>query len=115
MKDWKRVYGWAAKCWTAGYGLVIARVYGIINLSLLASTYLIVKGFNFGFMETVFVGLIGVGIIFASGIFAVKVGLLKAEAASNFHENPQSVEMYDRLVRIEEKLNKMERKLKCQN
>lgn len=114
MKNWKQIYGWAAKCWTAGYGLIIARIYGIINLSLLASTYLIVKGFNFSFTETLIIGFIGVVGIFLSGVFAVKAGLLKAEASSNFHENPQSVEMYERLQRIEAKLDKLEKVFDCE-
>ena len=35
------------------------------------------------------------------------MGLLKAEAASNFIENPQQLEMYHRIQRIEDKLDKM--------
>lgn len=104
-QNFRRLYGWSCKTWNAGYGLVISKFYGVINLGLLISTYLMVKGFEISLTETIIIGVTGVGFIFLTGLFVVKFGLLKAEASSNFVENPQLFEMYERLKRIEEKLD----------
>ena len=106
-RGWKGIYGWAMKTWGCGYGILVGKIYGIINLVLLVSTYMIVKGLPLGFIESLIIGIVGVSVIFISGIIFVKMGLLKAEADSNFIENPQQLEMYHRIQRIEDKLDKM--------
>ena len=106
-KTWKEIYGWTMKMWGAGYGALIGKFYGIINLVLLVSTYLIVKGFQLGFIESIILGILAVAAIFISGIFYVRLGLLKAEASSTFIENPQQHEMYLRIQRIEKKLDEL--------
>ena len=100
----RKTYGWGCKIWSAGYGLVVSKFYGVVNLGLLISTYLMVKGFEVNFIETIIIGVLGVSFIFVTGLFVVKFGLLKAETSSNFVENPYLFEMYERLKRIEEKL-----------
>ena len=107
IQMFKKFYGWGCKVWNAGYGLAVSKFYGIINLGLLISTYLTIKGFEVSFIETIIIGVIGVSSIFCIGLFVVKFGLLKAETASNFVENPYLMEMHDRLKRIENKLDKL--------
>ena len=105
VNNFRKLYGWSCTTWNAGYNLLISKLYGLINLGLLVSTYLIIKGFEISFTETIIIGVIGASVIFLTGLFVVKSGLLKAEASRNFLENPQLVEMHERLKRIEEKLD----------
>ena len=107
-KSWKELYGWGSKIWGAGYGFLVGKFYGIINLVLLVSTYLMVKGFHLGFIESILLGITAVGVIFVSGILYVRLGLLKAESSSNFVENPQLHEMYLRIQHIDNRLTKMQ-------
>lgn len=104
------LYGDIMKIYTSGYNFILGRFYGIINLAMLASTYFIVKGFEVGFVETIIVGFLALIIIMVTGWVYLKLGLVKAETKSNFLENPQQMEMFYRLKRIEEKLDKLEAK-----
>ena len=102
------LYGDVMKIYTSGYNFVLGRFYGIVNLALLASTFLMVKGIDVGFTETIAVGVLAVIGLMVVGWFYLKLGLVKAESQSNFVENPQNMEMLYRLRRIEEKLDKAE-------
>lgn len=102
---WKKFYADVMKYYGTGYGSLLGRFSGIINLALLASTYLLVKGFELSFTESVFAGVGILVFILISGYLYVKLGLLKAESASTFIENPQQFEMYQSVLRIEKKLD----------
>lgn len=106
-KGWRGIYGWGMKIWGCGYGILIGKIYGILNFVLLISTYFMVKGFEVSFIETIAVGFIAVAIIFIAGIVFVKIGLLKAEASSNFVENPQQVEMLESIRQIKKDLEEL--------
>jgi len=98
-------YANTIKCWNTGYGAILGRFSGVINLALLASTYLLVKGFELSFTESI---IVGVGLIFAilvSGFLYLKYGFQKAEFSSNFSEQPELSDMYERIQRIEKKLD----------
>lgn len=107
---WKMLYANIIKCWNSGYGAIFGRFYGIINLALLASTYLLVKNFDVSFTQSIIIGIIMVGVLIFSGWAYLKYGFQKAEYSSNFIEQPELYEMYLRLQRIEEMLNKMQPK-----
>ena len=44
---WKKFYADIMKYYGTGYGAILGRFSGIINLALLGSTYLLVKGLNY--------------------------------------------------------------------
>ena len=56
-------------------------------------------------MQSIVVGIGLLIFILVSGFIYIKLGMLKAETASIFLENPQQVEMYHQLQRIEKKLD----------
>lgn len=103
----KELYGDIMKIYTSGYNFVLGRFYGIVNLALLSSTFLMVKGIDIGFIETVLVGVVSIIGLMLVGVVYLRLGLVKAEAQSNFLENPQNMEMLVRIRRIEEKLDKL--------
>jgi len=90
-------YGNMMKIYGCGYGLVLGRFQGIINIVLLGSSYLILKGYQPSFIETIAFGVIAITGIFISGYIFVKLGLQKAEMGSLFMEQPQQKEMYERI------------------
>ena len=106
------LYGDVMKVYTSGYNFVLGRFYGIVNLALLASTFLMVKGIDVGFVETVAVGVLAVVGLMVVGWFYLRLDLVKAETKSNFLENPQQMEMYYRLQRVEESLIRIEKEMK---
>jgi uncharacterized membrane protein YciS (DUF1049 family) len=102
---WKLFYGHVVKCYGVGYGAVLGRFSGIINLALLGSTYLLVKGFELSFIQSVLVGVGLLIVILVSGFLYLRAGLQKAEYSSLFLEQPEMYDMYHRLQRIEKKLD----------
>lgn len=104
---WKMFYANLIKCWNTGYGAIFGRFYGIINLALLASTYLLVKGFELSFTQSIIVGIIMVVVLLVSGWTYLKYGFQKAEYSSNFEEQPELADMYRRIKRIEDKIDKV--------
>jgi len=98
-------YANTIKCWNTGYGAILGRFSGVINLALLASTYLLVKGFELSFTESIAVGIGLIVAILASGFLYLKYGFQKAEFSSNFSEQPEMADMYHRIQRIEKKLD----------
>ena len=102
---WKMFYANTIKCWNTGYGAILGRFSGVINLALLASTYLLVKGFELSFTESIAVGIGLIVAILASGFLYLKYGFQKAEFSSNFSEQPEMADMYHRIQRIEKKLD----------
>jgi uncharacterized membrane protein YciS (DUF1049 family) len=102
---WKMLYANLIKCWNTGYGAILGRFSGVLNLALLASTYLLVKGFELSFTESVIVGVGLIITILASGFLYLKYGFQKAEFSSNFSEQPEIYEMYLRIKRMEKKLD----------
>ena len=107
-KGWKRRYADIMKFYGVGYGSLLGRFQGIINLALLGSSFLILKGFELSFEQTIFFGVCLLVFILISGFVYIKMGLQKAEAVSAFVENPQLCEMHAGIQRIESRLNKLE-------
>jgi hypothetical protein len=92
------------KYWEAGYGKVLARFYSMLSFILMASTYLLVQGFQVGFMETFLVFLGMVVLVFVIGVIYVKTGFLKAEQGAFFNENPEFVSLRKELKEIKDLL-----------
>ena len=90
---WKMLYANVIKCWNTGYGAVLGRFSGVINLALLASTYLLVKGFELSFIQSIFVGVALIAVILVSGFIYLRTGFQKAEFSSNFAEQPEMMQM----------------------
>jgi len=90
------------KYWEAGYGKVLARVYSMLSFILMASTYLLLQGFQVGVFEVMLVFISLVTIVFVIGIFYVKFGWLKAEQSAFFNENPELVQIREELKDIKE-------------
>jgi len=86
------------KYWEAGYGKVLARVYSMLSFILMASTYLLLQGFEMGFVEMVLVFIILISLVFIIGIF----GWLKAEQSAFFNENPELMSIRTELRDIKE-------------
>lgn len=107
MKKLIKYYIYGVKCWNTGYGSLVGRFAGIINLSLLISTFLLVKGIDMSIITTITLGIILVVGLLVLGHIYIRIGFLKAETASNFVENPPLVEMAERIKRIEEKMDKL--------
>lgn len=95
IKDW---YGSIMKCYSVGYGMVFGRVYGIINIVLVRSTYFLVKGFNPGFFESLIIGICIVIGLFIGGLIFLRLDLQKAEQRSMFNEQPQLKEMHEKIL-----------------
>ena len=90
------------KYWEAGYGKVLARVYSMLSFILMASTYLLLQGFEMGFVEMVLVFIMLISLVFIIGIFYVKFGWLKAEQSAFFNENPELMSIRTELRDIKE-------------
>jgi hypothetical protein len=90
---WKRFYADTLKVYNAGYGAILGRVSGVVNLALLASTYLLVKGFELSFTESILVGVAFIAFIMVSGFVYLQQGLTKAEFSSGFEEQPEMKQM----------------------
>jgi len=103
-KGWRRIYGELMKIWGCGYGAVLGRFQGIINIALIGSTYLLAKGFELSFLETIGFGLAIIIFIFVSGFLYLKMDLQKAEYSSNIKEQPELKEMYDKINEIYDKM-----------
>lgn len=109
----KEVNAWIWKCWGVGYNTIIGRFYGIINFVLLASTFLIAKGFDISFIQTILIG-IGIGIIvLVIGFVYYTLGFQKAENSINFMEQPELNEIYLRVKRTEEKVDSLTKMLEA--
>ena len=96
-KSLKQWYGGIMKCYGSGYGMVLGRFQGILNLALIGSSYLLLKGYEPTITETVMFGVAVVFVILISGFIFLKLGLQKAEMGSLFMEQPQQKEMYERI------------------
>jgi len=94
------------KYWEAGYGKVLARVYSLLSFILMASTYLLLQGFEITpiTMLLVFLGLVTT--VFIIGTFYVKLGWLKAEQSAFFNENPELMSIREELKEIKEMIKK---------
>jgi len=107
---WKMLYANVIKCWNTGYGAILGRVSGVINLALLASTYLLVKGFELSFTQSVFAGVVLIAVILVSGFVYLRFGFQKAEASSNFIEQPELMQMKRDIEEIKAILTKKVKK-----
>ena len=96
-KSLRQWYGGIMKCYGTGYGMVLGRFQGILNLALIGSSYLLLKGYEPTMTETIGFGVAAVAIILVSGFIFLKLGLQKAEMGSLFMEQPQQKEMYERI------------------
>jgi len=96
-KSLRQWYGGIMKCYGTGYGMVLGRFQGILNLALIGSSYLLLKGYEPSMTETIGFGITAVLVILISGFIFLKLGLQKAEMGSLFMEQPQQKEMYERI------------------
>jgi len=101
IRQW---YGGIMKCYGTGYGMVLGRFQGILNLALIGSSYLLLKGYEPSFTETIIFGIVVVAAILISGFIFLKLGLQKAEMSSLFNEQPQWKEMYERIQIMSEQV-----------
>ena len=102
---WRGLYGNIMKTWGTGYGAVLGRFQGIINISLIGSTYLLTKGFELSFLQTVLFGIIVMVTIFVSGYIYLRLDLQKAEYSSNIKEQPELYEMHEKINEIYKEMN----------
>jgi len=104
MRGLRKLYAEFIKVWNIGYSAGIGRFYGMINIILMASTFLIVKGFELSFTETIILAGVMFIFIISFGIVYVKFGFQKAEFSTQFKEQPELYEMSKRVERIESML-----------
>lgn len=92
-KNFRTINAWVWKHWGIGYGVIIGRFYGLVNFVLLLSTFLLAKGFEISFLETIIYGLVICAIVFILGVLYAKFDFQKAEFSQNFKEQPELVQM----------------------
>ena len=103
-RELSHVNAWFWKHWGIGYGILIGRFYGIINFILLISVFLMNKGIEVSFIQTLVFGIVSCVIIFVSGLIYVKFDFQKAEFSSGFKEQPEMVKMKQDIEEIKEML-----------
>jgi hypothetical protein len=109
-KGLKRLYADVIKIWNTGYGAILGRFSGVLNLFFTIATFFLVKSMDLSYTELVLIGIGVFAAIMIGGYLYLKFGFQKAEFSSNFIEQPELHEMYLRLQRMEEMLKKMQPK-----
>ena len=97
----KKKYADIIKIWNTGYGAILGRFSGIMNLFFTVATFFLVKGMDLTYTQTIILGILLISVIMISGYIYLKMGFQKAEFSSNFEEQPEFKDMRDRLIRIE--------------
>jgi uncharacterized membrane protein YciS (DUF1049 family) len=108
---WKKLYADLIKIYSNGYSMVLGRFYGLINLVLLGSTYLITKGFELTFIESITIGAGFFIFIMVSGLVYLKLGLQKSEYSSNLKEQPEMLEILNTIREMNKKLDLIEERV----
>jgi len=98
----KKVYADLVKTWNTGYGAGVGRFYGVINIILTASTFLIVKGFDLSFTQSIIFGLLLFVGIMLFGYFYIVMGFTKAEYSSNLKEQPEMIVLINDIKEIKD-------------
>jgi uncharacterized membrane protein YciS (DUF1049 family) len=101
---WKKLYANIILVWNTGYGSVLGRFQGMINLTLLASTYMLAKGFELSFVESMIFGIGLIIFILICGFFYLKAGLSKSEFSVNVKQQPEMVQLFNDIKEIKELL-----------
>ena len=101
---WKKLYANIILVWNTGYGSVLGRFQGMINLVLLASTYLLAKGFELSVIESLSIGVALIIFIMAAGFLYLKAGLAKSEFSTNVRQQPEMVQLFNDVKEIKEML-----------
>jgi uncharacterized membrane protein YciS (DUF1049 family) len=76
----------------------------MINLVLLASTYLLAKGFELSMVESLAFGLGLVAFIMIAGYIYLKADLSKSEFSTNVKQQPEMVQLFNDVKEIKELL-----------
>jgi len=101
---WRRLYANAIKVYNCGYGAVLGRFSGLLNLFFTVATFLLVKGFDLGFVETIIIFVVAFGGLMGMGYIYLRLDLQKSEFSSNFREQPELVQMHNDIKEIKELL-----------
>lgn len=109
-RGWKRLYADLIKCWNTGYGVILGRFGGAANLFFTIASFLLLKGLNFSYTETILAAVVVFAALMILGFVYLKMNLQKAEFSSNFVEQPELHEMYLRVQRMEEMLKNLQPK-----
>jgi len=101
---WKRFYANAIKTYNAGYGAVLGRFSGLLNLFFTVATFFLVKGLDLGFFETIIIFIVVFSGLMGLGFTYLKLDLQKSEFSSNFKEQPELVQMFNDIKEIKKLL-----------
>ena len=101
---WKRFYANTIKTYNAGYGAILGRFSGLLNLFFTVATFLLVKGLDLGFIETIAVFIVVFSVLMGLGALYLKLDLQKSEFSANFKEQPELVQMFDDVKEIKRML-----------
>jgi hypothetical protein len=101
---WKQTYAYIIKVWNTGYGAVLGRFSGVMNLFFTVATFFLVKGMDLSYTQTIILGIVVISTIMIAGFIYLKLGLQKAEFSSNFDEAPEWKDIRDRIIRIDNML-----------
>lgn len=99
---WKRFYANILLVWNTGYSSVLGRFQGMINLVLLASTYMLAKGFELSIVESLMFGAGLIIFIMVAGFIYLKMGLSKSEFSANVKQQPEFVQLFNDVKEIKE-------------
>jgi len=102
------LYADIIKIYNVGYGAILGRFSGVLNLFFTVATFLVVKGLDLGYIETLAIFIVVMIIIMTLGFLYLRVGLQKSEFSSNFREQPEMLEMMKDIKEIKNKLNQKE-------
>jgi len=105
---WKRLYANLIKTYNAGYGAVLGRFSGLLNLFFTVATFFLVKGLDLGFIETIGIFVIAFSGLMLLGYIYLKLDLQKSEFSSNFREQPEMVQLIKDVKEIKELLMEKE-------
>jgi len=97
---WKRLYANLIKTYNAGYGAVLGRFSGLLNLFFTVATFFLVKGLDLGFIETIIIFGIAFGGLMLLGFVYLKLDLQKSEFSSNFREQPEMLQILNDIAEI---------------
>ena len=101
---WKRLYANIIKTYNAGYSMILGRFSGLLNLFFTIATFLLVKGLDLGFIETIIIFAIAFGGLMGMGYIYLRLDLQKSEFSSNFKEQPELVQMFNDVKEIKKML-----------
>ena len=99
---WKRLYAKILLVWGTGYSSILGRFQGMINLVLLASTYMLAKGFELSMVESLLFGAGLVVFIMVGGFIYLKMGLAKSEFSINVRQQTEMVQLFNDVKEIKE-------------